>query len=143
MEKDVEKEYKQFFKNRLVNVSQKLKQETLEEMKKCLLEKDASITISADITNIKLISLMEDKGIITMENCACLASIFHRTGQSDLIEKLPRKCKYFLSCYSIKTQLYPPSLYFVEGCVKYYTEIIEQGLYHKKKKRKKAKIIVI
>ena len=103
MEKDVEKEYKQFFKNRLVNVSQKLKQETLEEMKKCLLEKDASITISADITNIKLISLMEDKGIITMENCACLASIFHRTGQSDLIEKLPRKCKYFLSCYSIKT----------------------------------------
>ena len=106
MEKDMKKEYEKFFKNRLalVLVSQEIEQKTLEVMKKDLLKQDNSISADdlSDITSIKLISLMEDKEIITMNNFEYLESIFLRMDQSDLIKKLPGKCKYFFSCHSLK-----------------------------------------
>ena len=98
-----------------VEQKKRMLEEMLEEIKKDLLKKDG---ISADdlsnVTTINLISLMEDKGIISMENCAYLESIFDRMDQKDLKEILPGKCKYFLCCYSIK------SYFFAEGCFKLF-----------------------
>lgn len=106
MEKDVEREYKQILEKRLklVHVSEKIKQETLIEMKRDLVENGRfSAEELSHVTNIGLISLMEDKGIIKMKDCTYLESIFSRMNQHDLIKKLPGKCKYFISCYSMKT----------------------------------------
>ena len=96
-----------------VEQKNRMLEEMLEEIKKDLSKKDG---ISADylsnVTTINLISSIEDKGIISMENCHYLEFIFDRMDQKDLKEILPGKCKCFLCCYSIKLHL------FAEGCFK-------------------------
>ena len=103
------------YENRLtlVHLSRKITPEMLNKMKDWFLEK-TNLTPD-DLGNvrssIKLISLLEDKGIISMKKCTELEPILDEINP-DLKEELSSKCKYFFSCYSIKT--YP----LVEGSYK-------------------------
>ena len=81
----------------------KRKPEMLEEMKKYLLRNDNSGIADdlSNVTSIKLLILMDDKGIISMKNFGNLMHIFGKINP-DLEKELSRICKYFLCCYSVK-----------------------------------------
>ena len=101
-------------KNRvtLLHISHKIVgQEMLEKMKKFALEEGDSLKDEdlSELTSLKLISLMEDKGMISMNNCAPLKNIFIKMKENDLEKEQSDNCKYFHSCYFRKTYL------FVEG----------------------------
>lgn len=92
-------------KNRvtLLHISRKIvEQETLEKMKNCVLEKNNSLKVEdlSELTSLKLISLMEDEGMISMTDCTCLKSIFEKMELNELEKELSEKCKYSRSCYS-------------------------------------------
>ena len=86
------------YKNRLtlVHLSRKITPEMLDKMKKWFLEKANLTPVDLDnVTNsIKLISLLEDKGIISMKKCTELESILDEINPG-LKEELSKKCKYF------------------------------------------------
>ena len=95
------------YENRLtlVRISREIDPTKLDEMKEWFLEKCESVSRD-DLSNvtsiIKLISLMEDKRIISMKECTDLKPILNKINP-DLKEKLCRNCKYIFSCYSVKT----------------------------------------
>lgn len=108
-EKDVDTEIDiprpNLYENRLtlVHLSRKINSKMLDEMKEYFLEKDNSVSADdlSNVTSIKLISLMEDKEIISMKNCTELQRILDKIKPS-LKEELSRKCKYFFSVTSLK-----------------------------------------
>ena len=80
----------------------KRKPEMLEEMKKYLRTVNSGIADDlSNITSITLLSLMDDKRIISMKNFDSLVQVFDKINP-DLKKELTRICKYFFSCYSIK-----------------------------------------
>lgn len=89
------------YENRLtlVRISREIDPTKLDEMKEWFLEKCESVSRD-DLSNvtsiIKLISLMEDKGIISMKKCIGLEPILNKINP-DLKEKLCRNCKYIFS----------------------------------------------
>lgn len=110
MEQDVAREYADteiniprpnHYENRLtlVRISREIDPTKLDEMKEWFLEKCESVSRD-DLSNvtsiIKLISLMEDKGIISMKKCIGLEPILNKINP-DLKEKLCRNCKYIFS----------------------------------------------
>ena len=108
-EKDVDTEIdiprSNLYENRLtlVHLSRKINSKMLDEMKEYFLEKDNSVSADdlSNVTSIKLISLMEDKEIISMKNCTELQRILDKIKPS-LKEELSRKCKYFFSVTPLK-----------------------------------------
>ena len=108
-EKDVDTEidipWPNLYENRLtlVHLSRKINSKMLHEMKEYFLEKDNSVSADdlSNVTSIKLISLMEDKEIISMKNCTELQRILDKIKPS-LKEELSRKCKYFFSVTPLK-----------------------------------------
>ena len=82
-----------------MRISREIDPTKLDEMKEWFLEKCESVSRD-DLSNvtsiIKLISLMEDKGIISMKKCIGLEPILNKINP-DLKEKLCRNCKYIFS----------------------------------------------
>ena len=86
-------------KNRvtLLHISREIKgEEKLEKMRKCVLEKDDSSTVESlsELTSLKLISLMEDKGMISMKDCTFLKTTLEKMDLNELKNDLSQKCKY-------------------------------------------------
>ena len=82
----------------------KRKPKMLEDIKKYLSEIDSNGIANnlSNVTSIKLISLMDDNEIISIRNFDGLVRIFGEINP-DLKKELFRICKYFFSCYSIKS----------------------------------------
>lgn len=82
----------------------KRKPKMVEEIKKYLSENHNNEIADnfSNLTSINLISLMDDKEIISIRNFDDLVRIFGEISH-DLKKELSRICKYFFSCYSIKS----------------------------------------
>ena len=86
-------------KNRvtLLHISREIKgEEKLKKMRNCVAEKDNSLTVEglSDLTSLKLISLMEDKGMISMKDCTFLKTTLEKMDLNELKNDLSQKCKY-------------------------------------------------
>ena len=86
-------------KNRvtLLHISREIKgEEKLEKMRKCMIEEDNSLTAEdlSELTSLKLISLMEDKKMISMKECDFLKTTLEEIDLKDLKNELSEKCKY-------------------------------------------------
>ena len=105
-------------KNRvtLLHISREIKgKEKLEKMRKCMIEEDNSLTAEdlSELTSLKLISLMEDKKMISMKDCDFLKTTLEEIDLKDLKNELSEKCKH--SFFVI-----PEKHRFAEGCFKQF-----------------------
>lgn len=105
-------------KNRvtLLHISREIKgEEKLEKMRKCMIEEDNSLTAEdlSELTSLKLISLMEDKKMISMKDCDFLKTTLEEIDLKDLKNELSEKCKH--SFFVI-----PEKHRFAEGCFKQF-----------------------
>lgn len=85
-------------KNRvtLLHISREIKgKEKLEKMRKCMIEEDNSLTAEdlSELTSLKLISLMEDKKMISMKDCDFLKTTLEEIDLKDLKNELSEKWK--------------------------------------------------
>ena len=85
-------------KNRvtLLHISREIGEEKLEKMRNCMIERDNSLIAEdlSKLTSLKLISLMEDKKMISMKECDFLKTTLEEIDLKDLKNELSEKCKY-------------------------------------------------